>query len=58
MGGWSHGGRCLEIAHELVNAFLVLGLTQSGQMSINDRGSGVSMSEVDLELAQVFTLFQ
>ncbi len=27
-------------------------------MSVDDRSSGVAMSEVDLELAQVFTLFQ
>jgi len=58
VGGWGHGDRGLKIAHELVNAFLVLGLTKGGQMSINDRGNGAAMSEVNLELAEVFPLLQ
>ena len=48
----------LEVAHELVNALLVLGLAQRRQMGVDDRGGGVAMSQVNLELAQIFALFQ
>jgi hypothetical protein len=51
-------GRGLEVAHELVNALLVLGLTEGGQVSIDDRGRGAVMAQVDLELAEVFALLQ
>jgi len=50
--------RGLEVAHELINALLVLGLTEGGQVGIDDRGGGAVMAEIDLELAEVFALLQ
>src|SRR5204863_9715934 len=48
----------LEIAHEAFEPFLVLGLTEAGQVSIDDRGGGTLVAEVDLDLAQVLPLLQ
>jgi hypothetical protein len=36
----------------------VLGLTEGGQVSIDDGGRGAVMAQVDLELAEVFALLQ
>src|SRR5229473_5559743 len=48
----------LEIAHEAFEPFLVLGLTETGQMGIDDGGRRTLMAEVDLNLAQVLPLLQ
>ncbi len=36
----------------------MLGLTEGSQMGIDHRRSGAGMSEVDLELTEIFTLLQ
>ena len=48
----------LEIAHEAFEPFLVLGLTEAGQVRIDDGGRRTLVAEVDLDLAQVLALLQ
>jgi len=48
----------LEIAHEAFQPLLVLGLTEAGQVRIDDGGRRTFVSEVDLDLAQVLPLLQ
>lgn len=48
----------LQIAHELVQALLVLSLGQAGQMGVESRDGRTLVSEIDLDLAQVLALFQ
>jgi len=48
----------LQIAHELVQALLVLGFGETGQMSVKSGDGRALVSEVDLDLAQVLALFE
>ena len=48
----------LEIAHEALESFLVLCLTETGQVRVDDRGRRTFVAEVDLDLAQVLPLLQ
>ncbi len=47
-----------EIGHEGVEAFLMLGATEGGQMGVDDGGGGTLVTEVDLELAEVLALLK
>lgn len=47
-----------EIGHEVIESILMLGFTETGQMSVDGGGDGTSVSEIDLYLAQVFTSFE
>jgi len=51
-------GRGSEIGHEGIQAFLMLGATETGQVGVDDGGGGTLVAEVDLELAEVFALFE
>jgi len=57
-GGRAHGGRASEVAHQGIEPLLVLGLAEGGQVGIDGRDHRAAMTEVDLELAQVFALFE
>lgn len=48
----------LEIAHEAFQPLLVLGLTEAGQVRIDDGSGRALVAEVDLDLAQVLPLLQ
>jgi hypothetical protein len=48
----------LEIAHHLIEAFLVLGLTEASQMRVAGRDGRIAMAEVDLELTEVLALLK
>ena len=56
--GRRHGRGGLEIGHELIEALLMGGLGDAGQMGINGGSGWIGMAEVDLDLAQVFPLLQ
>jgi hypothetical protein len=47
-----------EILHEAIQEFLVLGLAEAGQVGVEGGDDRTFMSEVDLDLAEVFPLFQ
>jgi len=57
-GGRGRHGRHSQIGHEGVESFLVLGLTEAGQVGIDDGGGGAFVAEVDLNLSEVFALFE
>ena len=47
-----------EVGHEGIQAFLMLGATEGGQVGVDDGGGGALVTVVDLELAEVFPLFE
>ncbi len=51
-------GRGLEIGHELIQALLMGGLGETGEVGVDRRGHGASVAEVDLDLAQVLPLLK
>lgn len=51
-------GRGSEIGHESIQAFLMLGATEGGQVGVDDGGGGAFVTEVDLELAEVLALLE
>src|SRR5258708_39220603 len=48
----------LEVAHELVDAQLVLSFAETGQMGVEGRHHGALVSEIDLDLAEVLALLK
>jgi hypothetical protein len=52
---WEKG---LEIAHEAIEALLVLGFGERGEVSVDDGGGGAFVAEIDLELAEVLALLK
>lgn len=46
-------GLGLEVAHELIQAFLMLRLTEAGQVGVEGSHLGIGMAEIDLELTEV-----
>src|SRR4051794_37563796 len=51
------GGQ-LEVAHELIDPLLVLGLAETGQVRVERGHRRALMPQIDLELAQVLTLLK
>jgi hypothetical protein len=52
------GALALEIAHELIEAFLVLSFAQARQVRVNRRHGRAFVAEIDLDLTEVLALFQ
>ena len=48
----------LQIAHELIQAFLMLGFAETGQMGVKGRDGRTLVAEVDLDLTEILALFQ
>jgi len=48
----------LEVAHELVQALLVLGLAQAGQVGVEGRHGRALVAQINLNLAQVLALLK
>lgn len=48
----------LEVAHELIDALLVLGLTETSQVGIEGRDDRAFVAEIDLDLAEVLALLK
>ncbi len=57
-GGLHPSDLALEIAHKALEALLVLGLTEAGQVRVDDGGRRTFVAEIDLDLAQVLPLLQ
>ena len=57
-GGQAHRNRASEVAHERVQTLLVLCLAERGQMSVDGGGDRTAVTEVDLKLPEVLTLFE
>ena len=47
-----------EVGHEGIQALLMLGATEGGQVGVDDGGGGTSVTEVDLELPEVLALLE
>ena len=52
------GAARLQIAHELIQAFLMLSFAEAGQMRIEGRDRRTLVAEVDLDLTEVLALLQ
>ena len=48
----------LEVAHKLIDALLVLGLAEAGQMGVKGGDGRILMAKVDLDLAEVLPLLK
>ena len=49
--------RALEVAHEPVQAFLMLGFAEAGQVRVAGHGRAL-VAQIDLDLAEVLALLQ
>jgi len=57
-GSAVHGNSALQIAHELIQAFLMLGFAEAGQMSVEGGDGRALVAEVDLDLPEVLALLK
>ena len=50
--------RALEVAHKPVQAFLMLGFAEAGQVRVEGRHGRALVAQIDLDLAEILTLLQ